>query len=60
MEEEALFLKGQGRMLNKLIPVKIVKNLDWSLAHQSAMWQVCTICTGILATDKKVRDNYIE
>ena len=66
VEEEALFLKGQGRMLNKVIPVKIVKNLDWSLAHQAAMWQVCIICTGIVAsppsipTKKKVRDNYIE
>jgi hypothetical protein len=48
-EEEVLFLKGQGRMLNKLSPVKIVKNLDWSLAHQAAMWQVCIICTGIVA-----------
>ena len=60
MEEEVLFLKGQGRMLNKLSPVKIVKNLDWSLAHQAAMWQVCIICTGIQPPTKNVRDKCIE
>ena len=39
VEEEAPFLKGQGRMLNNLSPVRIVKNPDGSLA-QAAMMQV--------------------
>jgi len=38
VEEEAPFLKGQGRMLNNLSPVRIVKNPDGSLA-QAAMMQ---------------------
>ena len=36
VEEEAPFLKGHGRHLNDLSPVRIVKNPDGSLA------QVCT------------------
>jgi ATP-dependent RNA helicase DHX8/PRP22 len=42
VEEEAPFLKGQGRMLNNLSPVRIVKNPDGSLA-QAAMMQVVDI-----------------
>ena len=38
VEDEAPFLKGQGRMLNNLSPVRIVKNPDGSLA-QAAMMQ---------------------
>jgi len=38
VEEEAPFLKGQGRILNNLSPVRIVKNPDGSLA-QAAMMQ---------------------
>ena len=33
VEEEAPFLKGQGRHLNDLSPVRIVKNPDGSLAQ---------------------------
>ena len=33
MEEEAPFLKGHGRHLNDLSPVRIVKNPDGSLAQ---------------------------
>ena len=39
VEDEAPFLKGQGRMMNNLSPVRIVKNPDGSLA-QAAMMQV--------------------
>ncbi len=38
VEEEAPFLKGHGRMINDLSPVRIVKNPDGSLA-QAAMMQ---------------------
>jgi len=38
VEEEPPFLKGQGRMMNNLSPVRIVKNPDGSLA-QAAMMQ---------------------
>jgi len=38
VEDEAPFLKGQGKMLNNLSPVRIVKNPDGSLA-QAAMMQ---------------------
>ena len=38
MMRPAPFLKGQGRMLNNLSPVRIVKNPDGSLA-QAAMMQ---------------------
>ena len=38
VEEEAPFLKGHGRHLNDLSPVRIVKNPDGSLA-QAAMMQ---------------------
>ena len=40
VEEEAPFLKGHGRHLNDLSPVRIVKNPDGSLA------QVCSQCGG--------------
>ena len=33
MKRPAPFLKGQGRMLNNLSPVRIVKNPDGSLAQ---------------------------
>merc|ERR1719193_2153765 len=46
VEDEAPFLKGQGRMLNNLSPVRIVKNPDGSLA-QAAMMQ------GALAKERK-------
>merc|ERR1719342_651338 len=46
VEEEAPFLKGQGRMLNNLSPVRIVKNPDGSLA-QAAMMQ------GALAKERR-------
>ena len=38
VEEEAPFLRGHGRVLNELSPVRIVKNPDGSLA-QAAMMQ---------------------
>lgn len=38
VEDEAPFLKGHGRMINDLSPVRIVKNPDGSLA-QAAMMQ---------------------
>ena len=44
--QEASFLKGQGRMLNNLSPVRIVKNPDGSLA-QAAMMQ------GALAKERR-------
>merc|ERR1719167_1026216 len=46
VEEEAPFLKGQGRMMNNLSPVRIVKNPDGSLA-QAAMMQ------GALAKERR-------
>jgi ATP-dependent RNA helicase DHX8/PRP22 len=46
VEEEPAFLKGQGRMLNNLSPVRIVKNPDGSLA-QAAMMQ------GALAKERR-------
>ena len=46
VEDEAPFLKGQGRMMNNLSPVRIVKNPDGSLA-QAAMMQ------GALAKERR-------
>ena len=46
VEEEAPFLKGHGRMINDLSPVRIVKNPDGSLA-QAAMMQ------GALAKERR-------
>jgi len=46
VEDEAPFLKGQGRMMNNLSPVRIVKNPDGSLA-QAAMMQ------GALSKERK-------
>ena len=46
VEEEAPFLRGHGRVLNELSPVRIVKNPDGSLA-QAAMMQ------GALAKERR-------
>jgi len=46
VDDEAPFLKGQGRMINNLSPVRIVKNPDGSLA-QAAMMQ------GALAKERR-------
>merc|ERR1719342_1317751 len=50
VEDEAPFLKGQGRMLNNLSPVRIVKNPDGSLA-QAAMMQ------GALSKERREQEN---
>ncbi|CAB4054170.1 DHX8 [Lepeophtheirus salmonis] len=39
VEDEAPFLKGHGRMVNDLSPVRIVKNPDGSLAQAAMMQQ---------------------
>ena len=52
VEEEAPFLKGHGRHLNDLSPVRIVKNPDGSLAQvrMCAMWG-----SGIHSTSRSTR-----